>query len=77
MQTVVLGLRKEDKVGEEEEEEEEVVEVEVGGRRTLYQGAAAVDDMRRRSRMEPMEKRSLRLSRTYRRRFRNNRKLRR
>ena len=38
MQTVVLGLRKEDKVGEleeEEEEEEEVVEVEVGGRRTL------------------------------------------
>ena len=75
MQTVVLGLRKEDKVGEEEEEE--VVEVEVGGRRTLYQGAAAVDDMRRRSRMEPMEKRSLRWSRTYRRRFRNNRKLRR
>ena len=56
-------------------EEEEVVEG--GGRRTLYQGAAAVDDMRRRSRMEPMEKRSLRWSRTYRRRFRNNRKLRR
>ena len=78
MQTVVLGLRKEDKVGElEVVEEEEVVEVEVGGRRTLYQGAAAVDDMRRRSRMEPMEKRSLRWSRTYRRRFRNNRKLRR
>ena len=73
MQTVVLGLRKEDKVGELEVVEEE----EVGGRRTLYQGAAAVDDMRRRSRMEPMEKRSLRLSRTYRRRFRNNRKLRR
>ena len=73
MQTVVLGLRKEDKVGELEVVEEE----EVGGRRTLYQGAAAVDDMRRRSRMEPMEKRSLRWSRTYRRRFRNNRKLRR
>ena len=55
MQTVVLGLRKEDKVGElEVVEEEEVVEVEVGGRRTLYQGAAAVDDMRRKSRMEPM-----------------------
>ena len=76
MQTVVLGLRKEDKVGELEVVEEEEV-VEVGGRRTLYQGAAAVDDMRRRSRMEPMEKRSLRWSRTYRRRFRNNRKLRR
>ena len=77
MQTVVLGLRKEDKVGELEVVEEAVVEVAVGGRRTLYQGAAAVDDMRRRSRMEPMEKRSLRWSRTYRRRFRNNRKLRR
>ena len=70
MPTVVLGVRKEDKVGDLEEEE--VVEVE--GRLTPYQGAAAGDDMRRRSLMEPMEKRSLRWSPTCLRRFRNNRK---
>ena len=73
MPTVVFGVRKEDKVGDLEEEEV----VEVGGRLTPYQGVAAGDDMRRRSRMHPMGKRSPRWSRTSRRRFRNNRKLRR
>ena len=71
MPTVVLGVRKEDKVGDLEEEEE----VEVEGRLTPCQGAAAGDDMRRRSLMEPMEKRSLRWSRTCLRRFRSNIKL--
>ena len=68
MQTVVLGLRKEDKAGLLEEEV-------VGGRLTPYQGAGGGDVMRRRSRMQPMEKRSLRWSRTCLRRFRSNIKL--
>ena len=58
MPTVVLGLRKEDKVGELQVEGEG--EGEVVGRLTPYQGAVAGDVMRRRSRMQPMEKRSLR-----------------
>ena len=69
MPTVVLGLRKEDKAGLLEEE------VVVAGRLTPYQGAGGGDVMRRRSRMQPMEKRSLRWSRTCLRRFRSNIKL--
>ena len=59
-QTVVLGARKGDKVGdlevvEEEEEEEEEVE-----RLTPCQEAAAGDVTKRGSRIQPMERRSLR-----------------
>ena len=70
MPTVVLGVRREDKVGELQAEEEVVA-----GRLTPYQGAGGGDVMRRRSRMQPMEKRSLRWSRTCLRRFRSNIKL--
>ena len=53
--TVVLGARKGDMVGDLEVEEEEVVE-----RLTPYQEAAAGDVTKRGSRIQPMERRSLR-----------------